>query len=139
MSDVRIIWNGQQVITKMRRAQKHGINKTMQQAVVQAKNNHEWKNRTGTLEGSISIAEFAHPSGGGFKGLWGSKDVVYALIHELGGKIVPVRAKALMFRVAGKFVSVQSVTIPARPYLRPAADATYPNLAANIREGYALS
>ena len=132
-----LIWRGDEVMGKMARAQIFGINKTMAEAVEHAKRNHTWQNRTGTLEGSISIAEFAHVSGTAVRGTWGSKDVVYALIHELGGKIVPVRAKRLVFQIGGAWRSVLSVTIPARPYLRPAADATYPRLAANIRQGFA--
>lgn len=44
---------------------------------------------------------------------------IYAAIHQFGGKIVPKNAKALQFKMgaAGGFVRVQSVTIPARPYL----------------------
>lgn len=133
-----LIWRGAEVMGKMARAQIFGINKTMAEAVEHAKRNHTWQNRTGTLEGSISIAEFAHPAGTGVRGTWGSKDVIYALIHELGGKIMPVRARRLVFQIGGAWRSVLSVTIPARPYLRPAADATYPRLAANIRQGFAL-
>ena len=127
-------WKGDQVLAKMRQAQKFGVNKTMTQAVEYAKRNHAWQNRTGTLEGSISIIDFATQHGRGYRGEWGSKDVRYALIHELGGRIVPVRGKFLKFRVDGNFVSVTSVTIPARPYLRPAADVIYPQLAENINE-----
>jgi len=131
-------WRGPAVSAKMLQAQLYGVNKTLAQAVEHAKRNHAWQNRTGTLEGSISIAEFARKVGAGVHGGWGSKDVRYALIHELGGRIVPRNAPALMFEVDGQFVRTQQVTIPARPYLRPAADATYPQLAANIREGFAL-
>jgi len=134
---VTLIWRGAEVMGKMARAQIFGINKTMAEAVEHAKRNHTWRNRTGTLEGSISIAEFAHPVGTAVRGLWGSKDAVYALIHELGGKIVPVGAKRLVFQIGGAWRTAASVTIPARPYLRPAADATYPRLAANIRQGFA--
>lgn len=130
-------WRGPAVSAKMLQAQFFGLNKTLAQAVEHAKRNHAWQNRTGTLEGSIAIAEFAQRHGTGISGLWGSKDVRYAMIHELGGRIVAKNAPALMFEVNGQFVRTQSVTIPARPYLRPAADATYPNLAANIREGFA--
>ena len=42
---------------------------------------------------------------------------IYAAVHQFGAVIKPVRAKALRFRLAGGFVSVQQVTIPARPYL----------------------
>ncbi len=114
-------WRGPQVVSKLERAQLRGINRTMQQAVEHAKGNHTWQNRTGTLEGSISIAEPAHLVRNGASGLWGSKDVRYALIHELGG-------------MAGRG---KKVRIPARPYLRPAADATYGGLAGNIKRAFA--
>ena len=130
-------WKGDALMAKMRKAQRFGVNKTMATTVEQAKRNHAWRNRTGTLEGSVSIIEFATPISTGFRGEWGSKDVRYALIHELGGRIVPVRGRFLKFRVEGNFVSVTSVNIPARPYLRPAADAIYPQLAENINEGRA--
>ena len=131
-----LVWKGDQVVADMRKAQRFGINKTMVQTVEFAKRNHAWTNRTGTLEGSISIIEFATRAGRGFRGEWGSKDVRYALIHELGGKIVPVKAKMLSFEIGGKRVFAKEVNIPARPYLRPAADTIYPQLAANINEGF---
>jgi phage gpG-like protein len=134
MSSQSLTWNGPALTAKMRQAQIDGVNATMAQCVVQAKNNHAWQNQTGILEGSIKIAENARPDGVGVVGTWGSTDVRYALIHELGGVIVPVRAQALKFRLPdGSFRIVKSVTIPARPYLRPAADAIYPRLAGNIR------
>jgi phage gpG-like protein len=52
-------------------------------------------------------------------GVWG---VVYAAIHEFGGVITPIRAKALHFVIDGKHILTQRVVIPARPYLRPAVD-----------------
>ena len=45
---------------------------------------------------------------------------VYARIHEFGGTIVPRRAKYLTFRVDGRLVRTKKVTIPARPYMKPA-------------------
>lgn len=47
---------------------------------------------------------------------WGSNRI-YAAIHQLGGVIRPVNGEGLRFRIAGGFVTVKSVTIPARPYL----------------------
>jgi phage virion morphogenesis protein len=41
----------------------------------------------------------------------------YAAIHQFGGVIRPVTAKALVFRMGGKLVRAGSVKIPARPYL----------------------
>lgn len=134
MSSQSLRWDGDAITARMRAAQINGVNKTMAEAVQQAKNNHAWNNQTGVLEGSIKIAEFARVDGAGVVGTWGSTDVRYALIHELGGVIVPVRAQALKFKLPdGSFRIVKSVRIPARPYLRPAADAIYPKLAGNIR------
>lgn len=134
-------WYGKQVTEKMRAAQVKGVNATMAACVTGAKRNHSWNNRSGVLEGSIDIAEPATAqAGGGVKGVWGSKDVRYALIHELGGVIRPVRAQALMFQADdGSFVVVKSVTIPERPYLRPAADKEYPKLAKRIRRAFESS
>jgi phage virion morphogenesis protein len=47
---------------------------------------------------------------------WGT-NVLYAAIHQLGGTIRAKNAKALFFRIGGQAVQVQSVTIPARPFL----------------------
>jgi len=132
-----LTWNGPALTAKMRAAQKTGVNATMSECVRQAKSNHTWNNQTGILEGSIKVAEFARDEGPGVVGTWGSTDVRYALIHELGGVIVPVRAKALAIPQAdGSVRFVKSVTIPARPYLRPAADAIYPKLAGNIKAAF---
>ncbi len=140
MSSQSLTWNGPALTAKLRAAQKVGVNATMSEAVQQAKTNHAWQNQTGILEGSIKIAEFARDEGAGVAGTWGSTDVRYALIHELGGVIVPVRAKALSIPQAdGSVRFVKSVTIPARPYLRPAADAAYPKLTANIRKAFEKS
>lgn len=43
--------------------------------------------------------------------------LVYARIHQFGGKIEPKSAKALAFMVGNQFYMVKSVTMPARPYL----------------------
>jgi phage gpG-like protein len=129
-----LTWNGPALTERMRKAQKFGVNATMERAVLQAKNNHTWNNQSGILEGSIRLVEFARDEGAGVVGTWGSTSADYALIHELGGVIVPVRAKALAIPQAdGSVRFVKSVTIPARPYLRPAADVIYPQLTGNIR------
>lgn len=133
-------WYGKAVTEKMRKAQMTGVNQTMAACVVEAKNNHEWNNRTGVLEGAIDIAEYAAPEGDGVKGTWGARDVVYARIHELGGTIRPKTAKALAVPLPeGGIALVQSVTIPARPYLRPAADKEYPKLPDRIRKAFERS
>lgn len=129
-------WNGQRVSERMRRAQKVGVDQTMSAAVIHAKRNHPWQNQSGVLEGSIDIADYADETAGGVRGVWGSRDVRYALIHELGGTIVPKDAKALVFQIGGETVVTKKVTIPARPNLRPAADAEYPGLAKRIRRAF---
>lgn len=48
---------------------------------------------------------------------------VYARIHEYGGVIRPTNGKFLVFKGKdGNMVFTKSVTIPARPYIRPALD-----------------
>ena len=71
--------------------------------------------------------------------------VPYARIHEFGGEITPKRAQALFVPlkrnikrwspdlVRGEdYVLVQRVRMPARPYLRPAADATRKEVARTL-------
>lgn len=49
--------------------------------------------------------------------------VVYAAIHEFGGVIRPTNGPYLVFQTDdGNWVATRSVTIPARPYVRPAID-----------------
>lgn len=48
--------------------------------------------------------------------------LVYARIHQEGGKIVAKNAKALAFRIGNLFRLVQSVTMPMRRYLGLSAD-----------------
>ncbi len=114
-------WEGDRLTKKMRDAQLEGLNATMAAAAIHAKRNHPWRNRTGILERSIGVVEFAKKVGRGAQGVWGSQDIRYALIHELGGQAGPGL----------------KVTIPARPYLRPAADAIYPSLGQRIKRALA--
>lgn len=107
-------WEGDKVIKKMDGCIMQGINQTMSAAAIHAKKNHPWRNRTGTLEGSIRPVIAARKIGDEFVGLWGSVDVEYALVLELG--------------------SMGRVGIPPYPYLRPAAEAEYPKLAGRIRK-----
>lgn len=132
-----LVWNGAAVTAKMREAQRLGVNQTMAACVQDAKSSHAWQNRTGVLEGGIDVAEYAADDGQGVSGVWGVRDVKYALIHELGGTIVPKTAKALAIpQPDGSVRFAQSVTIPPRPYLRPAADKNYPDLPERIRRNF---
>lgn len=137
MTSKSLKWNGKALTERMRTAQKLAVNKTMADCVIHAKANHDWINRTGVLEGSIDIATFAREAGNGVEGTWGSQDVIYARIHELGGTIVPREKEALKFQLPdGSWQLARSVTIPPRPYLRPAADVVYPQLAGNVRKAF---
>jgi phage virion morphogenesis protein len=42
---------------------------------------------------------------------------IYAAVHQFGATIVPVKARALVFRLADGVVFAKQVTVPARPYL----------------------
>lgn len=44
----------------------------------------------------------------------------YAAIQEFGGVITPKNGKHLVFKINDNFVRVKRVTIPSRPYVRPA-------------------
>lgn len=48
----------------------------------------------------------------------------YSLVHEFGATIFPRKAKMLRFVIDGKVIFARSVTIPARPYMRPAAKSS---------------
>ena len=137
MAKATLDWNGPAVTAKLEAAQVQGVNATMGRCVNHAKRNHPWRNRTGHLEGSIQLVDLAKRDGNGVRGVWGSTDQAQALILELGGIITPKKAQALKIPMPdGSFRFVKWVRIPAYPYLRPAADAIYPQLAANIRVAY---
>jgi hypothetical protein len=105
-----LTWNGDKVLADVDKAIIYGIDKTMSQCVVSAKQNHPgWKNITGTAEGSVRVTQFAARRGGVIFGVWGSVDVDYMIWLEL------------------KHGSA----------LRRSADTNYRHLAANIKEGLA--
>lgn len=133
-----LVWHGDKVTARMRAAQKLAVNAVMSACVQDAKANHSWVNRTGVLEGGIGIASYATEDAQGVVGTWGVHDVKYALIHELGGTITATTAKALAIPLPdGGVAFAKSVTIPARPYLRPAADRNYPTLPDKIKTAFA--
>ncbi len=110
-------WRGKQVAAKMLKAEIRGINVIMARSVKHAKQNHpDWQNRTVTLERSIGVAVFARRQGSGASGIWGSQDVVYARVQELGSAKLNIHTKG---------------------YLRPAAAIHYPSLPREIRRAFA--
>ncbi len=70
-----------------------------------------------TLTQSGLLADSISSQSGPHFAEWGPNRI-YAAIHQFGGVIRPKRAGALRFALAGGgFATVQSVTMPARPYL----------------------
>ena len=59
--------------------------------------------------------------------------VIYGRIQELGGTIRPVHAQALHWVIDGEDRFAKKVTIPARPYLRPAAEEHSPQITEVMR------
>ena len=62
-------------------------------------------------------------------------DVVYAAIHEFGGVITPKRARMLHWvdPDSGENIFANAVTIPPRPYLRPAWDENQDGMVAELK------
>lgn len=100
-------WRGDEIVRDVNRASVRAIDQTLAKCVIIAKGKVRVK--TATLQGSIRF-EPAVSFGQGARGSWGSFDVNYALWQEIG-------------------TSVMS----AQPYLRPAADAEYPQLKHRIQ------
>jgi HK97 gp10 family phage protein len=86
------------------------------------------KHPTGNLTNSIGIKRE------GKYVLAGVFGVIYAKIHEFGGVIRPVKAKALKFQIDGKWIVTKKVTIPARPYLRPAIDEHFEEVKQAVKD-----
>jgi hypothetical protein len=88
-------WKGDEIKRRVIAAAIKGVNKTMQECVDHAKNNHPgWgkgfkpkrprtRKLTGIAEGSVRIQEFARVKTGRIIGLWGSSGVDYVKWLEL--------------------------------------------------------
>lgn len=94
----------------------------------------------GARPGGVGASEQyreVHVVGEKIVGLFGS-EVEYAGIHEFGGVINAKNAKYLRFKTFdGSWHSVKSVTIPARPYLKPAAEKEQPRIAEMLAKRFA--
>jgi phage gpG-like protein len=75
----------------------------------------------GNLLNSVQAEDVVLTSFGGY--IEFGPHTVYAAIHEFGGIIYPTNGPYLIFRGKdGNWVSVKSVQMPARPYIRPTLD-----------------
>ena len=74
------------------------------------------KNPRGVLEGDLQVIHIDNKTAeAGIP----ADTIIYALAHEYGVTIYPKKAKALRFEIDGEVIFAKSVTIPARPYVRP--------------------
>lgn len=76
--------------------------------------------RSGRL--AASLATEVYKDGDAWVGRL-SADAPYAAAQEHGAVIQANKAKYLKFQVQGRWVQKQRVELPARPYLRPGAEA----------------
>ncbi len=60
--------------------------------------------------------------------------VIYGRIQELGGTIRPIHGQYLKFQIDGQWRQARQVTIPARPYLRPAVEEHIDQISEVMRE-----
>lgn len=108
MAGSRLTWNGQDIAAKAKKAAEMGIDETMAEAVVHAQ--IAAPRDTGAMANGIKIIERARTDGNVSHGFWGNVTQDYTLWQEIGS-----RGRA------------------GRYFLRRAADAEYPKLAARIR------
>ena len=60
--------------------------------------------------------------------------VIYGRIQELGGTIRPIHGQFLKFQIDGEWKQAKQVTIPARPYLRPAVEDHIDQISSVMKE-----
>ena len=84
-------WNGAAHKKKLTKAAIKGVNRTLKEAVQQAKENHPgWSNRSGKAEQSIKVVKSAEvDSKNEVSGLWGSTEIFYMrwLEHTKGSAL----------------------------------------------------
>lgn len=109
-------WKGDQILSKMRGAQRTGLQVTMGVAVVKAK--QRVRVDTTRLQRSIEVLSLV-PVRNGFAGRWGSEDplVPYALKQEIG----PAPGER---------------SFGFTPYIRPSQQEEAPKLAGRIKAAY---
>lgn len=108
-------WYGDKFKKRAEKAALTGINKTMGDAVLYAKENHPWVYRTGKLEQNTKVIMPAQGVGRGvYAGAWG------------------VTAQAPY----GKFLEFGTMKMRPFPFLRPSAAIFHPKLQENISRAW---
>lgn len=120
-------WYGDKIKRQLARAGADGINATMDKAVDHAKANHgggagRFTTRSGDLVAGTQVVDAARPGRRGARGRWGVKGPAAAY------------AARIEFGFQGKDALGRVVNSPELPFLRPAADATYGELAGEVRK-----
>lgn len=80
---VRVRWNGAAVRARVAAAAVIGVDQTLAACVVDAKSTHEYENRTGFMNASTTIFDWATWEGDRVSGKWGAH-AYYALFLEIG-------------------------------------------------------
>jgi len=107
---MRVRWFGAEILANAIRATVAAVDDTTADAVQHAKDSHPWHDETGRLEERITSLP-AETQGEVVTGQWGvQRGAPYAIDLEFG-----------------------TSKMAARPFLRPAADATYPELPGRIQ------
>ncbi len=83
MALVEFDWKGDEVFEQVKVAAELGVDRTLAEAASQAKRDHRWVSRTGFLEATIGVVDFAHSDGLSVKGAFGAL-ANYALDVEIG-------------------------------------------------------
>lgn len=100
-------WRGDEVAKRVRAAALAAVDETTEAAAEDARANHWWANRSGSLEGNIVVEPAKADAGGRVAGRFGTS----------------LRREAFY----GLFLERKT------PFLRPAADREFPQLAKRIR------
>lgn len=144
-----LVWRGGEVGAKMVNATVLATDYTLAECVTNAKADHpgfppasqpdtRFHSRTGFEVGSIKILDGASLSGTTVSGQWGS-DSNYSLFLEIGTSTEGPSAEARAMAAGGDMSMIASAIGPLmapRPFLRPASDIEYPQLARRIGQAY---
>ena len=80
---VTLEWKAPALKKKLEKAAVKGVNRTLKEAVQQAKGHHPgWKSQSGDAEKSIKVLKSAEVDGNEVSGLWGSEGVFYMRFLE---------------------------------------------------------
>lgn len=80
---MNLVWNGAEVLERVKAATLLGVDRTLAESADQAKRDHEWASKTGFLEASIGVLAPAHSEGLRVSGSFGAL-ANYALFVEVG-------------------------------------------------------